>query len=273
MKTEKKSYGKKKAIIFSSVCIGLAVFVLLWLMFCGYMWSWGPFHMFANHRFKGYEGNDGKYAVANVEKLEESPLEGYNILYLGSSVTNGAVSLQTSFPEYIAKRNNTTFTKEAVNGTTLVDGGNFYISRLKKLDTSVKYDLFICQLSTNDSSQNKRLGEVSASDATEYDTATVCGAIEYIINYVEQTWNCPVVFYTNAYYESDNYAAMVNALIEIGQKYDIGIIDLYSDKDFNNITDEQRKLYMADRVHPTQAGYLEWWTPKMEEYLYGFVGQ
>lgn len=264
---------KRKVIIISAVCIGLALFILLWLMFCGYMWSWGPFNTFANYRYRGFEGNGEKYAIENVQKLNESPLEGYNILYLGSSVTNGAASLQTSFPEYIAKRNNTTFIKEAVNGTTLVDGGNSYISRLKKLDTSVKYDLFICQLSTNDASWNKRLGTVSSADTTEYDTSTVCGAIEYIINYVEQTWDCPVVFYTNAYYESKTYAAMVNALKEIGQKYDIGIIDLYFDKDFNDITDEQRKLYMADKVHPTRAGYLEWWTPKMEEYLYGFVGR
>ena len=29
---------------------------------------------------------------------------------------------------------------------------------------------------------------------------------------------------------------------------------------------------MADEIHPTKAGYLEWWTPKMEEFLYQFAG-
>jgi hypothetical protein len=30
---------------------------------------------------------------------------------------------------------------------------------------------------------------------------------------------------------------------------------------------------MADTIHPTKAGDLEWWTPKMEEYLYEFVSE
>lgn len=264
---------KKIAVIVSCVSVGLAVFIVVWLMICGYLWTWGPFSSMANIRFRNLAGNSDAYSVENVEELENSPLEGMNICYLGSSVTYGASSLQTSFVEYIAKRNGTTFVKEAVSGTTLVDAGiNSYISRMEKLDKGAKFDLFVCQLSTNDATQNKPLGSVSAEGTTEFDTSTVCGAIEYIISYVSETWDCPVVFYINSYYESDAYAAMAEALGEIGQKYEIGIIDLYTDEKFNDITEEQRSLYMADEIHPTKAGYLEWWTPKMEEFLYQFVG-
>ena len=38
-----------------------------------------------------------------------------------------------------------------------------------------------------------------------------------------------------------------------------------------NVSEKEYEVYMADPVHPTQAGYLEWWTPKMEEYLYQFL--
>ncbi len=31
--------------------------------------------------------------------------------------------------------------------------------------------------------------------------------------------------------------------------------------------------YMADHIHPMGVGYLLWWTPKMESYLYGFVAK
>jgi hypothetical protein len=65
---------------------------------------------------------------------------------------------------------------------------------------------------------------------------------------------------------------MVKTLKDIQAKKAIGIIDLYTDKNFNNITKEQRKLYMADDIHPTKAGYLEWWMPKMEQYLYDYIG-
>ena len=50
-------------------------------------------------------------------------------------------------------------------------------------------------------------------------------------------------------------------------KWNIGIIDLYRDEALNNITAEERDLYMADNVHPTRAGYRDWWTPKFEEVL------
>lgn len=260
---------KKKIKISVFVCVCLAFFVTVWLMLCGYLWTWGPFSNMANLRFQKLPGNSDTYAVENTEPLSGSPLAGKHILYLGSSVTYGASSLQTSFVEYIAKRNSTTYQKEAVSGTTLVDEGvDSYISRLQKIDPNKSFDLFICQLSTNDATQKKPLGTVSETGAQDFDTSTVCGAVEYIINYVREIWNCPVVFYTNAYYESEEYAAMTAALYEIAEKYGIGIIDLYTDRDFNDIDDAQRALYMADDIHPTRAGYLEWWTPKMESVLY-----
>lgn len=264
---------RKKKIITISVSVVAFLFIasLIGLLVSGSLWGIPPFGFLMDMRLKKLAGNAEKYAVEKVEVLENSPLSGMNILYLGSSVTYGASSLQTSFVEYIAKRNDTQFVKEAVSGTTLVDEGvNSYIDRLQKLDRSTDFDLFVCQLSTNDATQNKKLGEVVGKGG-EYDTHTVCGAIEYIIEYVTDIWCCPIVFYTNSYYENENYSAMVNSLKEIETEYGIGVIDLYTDTQFNSITDEQRALFMADDIHPTKAGYLEWWTPKMEEYLYDYM--
>ena len=62
-------------------------------------------------------------------------------------------------------------------------------------------------------------------------------------------------------------------VIEISELYDVGVIDLYTDADFNSISEEQRKLYMADNIHPTKAGYLEWWTPKIEAYIVDYLSR
>lgn len=262
---------KKRALIAISCAAGcLAVACLIGLAVAGSLWGIPPFGGLFDMRIAKLAGNAERYDIENVEELAESPLKGMDILYLGSSVTYGAYSHGTAFPEYIAARNGTTFVKEAVSGTTLADGVNSYISRLEKADKSRGFDLFVCQLSTNDAAQNKPIGEVKG-EGEEYDTSTVCGAIEYIITYARAAWGCPVVFYTNSYYESEAYAAMVGALEQIQDEYGIGVIDLYSDEVFNAVTEEQRALYMADDIHPTKAGYLEWWTPKMEEYLYEFV--
>ena len=169
--------------------------------------------------------------------------------------------------KYMGKRNGFTYVKEAVSGTTLVDDGpKSYVQRmLNNLDPSDKYDVFICQLSTNDATQGLPLGKVSESESMdEFDTATVIGAMEFVISYVERTWGCPVVFYTGTKFESDMYQEMVDALYILQEKWGIGIIDLWNGLDINT---ENYDLYMADEIHPTQAGYLKWWTPYMETEL------
>lgn len=250
-----------------------AVVITAWIGFCGYQWSWGPFARLHDIKTAGLPGNAEQYDLANVQKRAGSPLEGKHILFLGSSVTYGAASQGVSFADYIAARNGCTITKEAVSGTTLVDSGvESYIARLKKMDQSAAADLFVCQLSTNDATQKKPLGRVSDSfDKDAYDTSTVAGAIEYIISYAKDTWGCSVMFYTNPRYDSQEYAAMVELLQEIREKWGIAVIDMWNDGGFNEITPEQRSLYMADSIHPTKAGYLEWWTPYMEKVIFEVI--
>ena len=136
------------------------------------------------------------------------------------------------------------------------------------------HDAFICQLSTNDASNAIPLGEISSSrNLEDFDTKTVLGALEYIIVYADTTWHCPVVFYTGTQYDSPAYGKMVEQLLKLQEKYEIGVIDLWNDAEMNQVSEEDYKLYMFDGIHPTQAGYLNWWIPKMEAYLYDYLGQ
>ena len=193
----------------------------------------------------------------------DNPLNGKHIVFLGSSVTYGAASNGVSFVDFLAEKMGCRVTKEAVSGTTLVDDApDSYICRMKKLNPEMKVDLFVCQLSTNDATQMKELGEACRTyDMDDFDTLTVAGAIEYIIAYARKTWKCPVAFYTSPRYDSARYAAMVGLLQTIRRKWDIVLIDLWNDSVFNDITAGQRSRYMADPIHPTREGYLEWWTP------------
>lgn len=206
--------------------------------------------------------NNKELDLENIKIVENSPLKGKRIAFLGSSITYGVDNI--SFVEYIAKRNNCHYVKEAVSGTTLVTSSpNSYIERIKKIDLNEKFDIFVCQLSTNDIAQDKPFGNINDND-----TNTILGAINFIYNYVKEKWNCPFIMYTSAYYDSENYQRLVSLVKEM--KY-INLIDMYSDVNFNNITNEQRKLYMLDGVHPTQTGYLEWWTPYIEKALYKII--
>lgn len=260
--------GKKIIIVLGGLA---AAATAGWYAYSGYTWSWGPFAKLHNIKTARHPGNSREYDLKKVEEKTESPLKGKNIVFLGSSVTYGASSQGVSFVDYMGKQNGCKVIKEAVSGTTLVeDGKDSYISRIKDIGEN-QVDLFICQLSTNDATQKKPLGAVSASaKAGDFDAHTVAGAMEYIIAYAKERWNCPVMFYTNPEYDSKEYGEMVALLQEIQRKWGIGVIDMWNDKAFNQISDEERSLYMADSIHPTKAGYLEWWLPYMEEVINGY---
>lgn len=241
----------------------------------GFLYGKGPFRKLIRKRIPFLKGNQSRYDASEAGVYDNSPLRGKNVIFLGSSVTYGAASCGVSFVEDLCARHGCTMVKEAVSGTTLVDlGSSSYISRMKTIDASVHADLFVCQLSTNDATKNLPLGKVSASrQLSDFDTSTVAGAIEYIIAYASSTWNCPVVFYTNPVYDSTSYQNMVSLLLQIQKKWKIGVIDLWNDAAFNTITDSQKKLYMADPIHPTKAGYLLWWTPYIEAELVSMLNQ
>ncbi len=224
-------------------------------------------------------GNDNRYNVENLSVHPDSVLTGKRILFLGSSVTYGAAAEGQSFVELFEKLDGVNAVKEAKSGTTLVDknsilallafgNGDSYVHRLKTIDPATSLDCVVVQLSTNDATMKLPLGEISKSkDLSTFDTQTVTGAMEYVIRYSLDTWHCPVAFYTGSRYDSAPYQAMVERLHELQDKWGIGVIDLYTDEAFNAITLEQYSLYMFDPIHPTKAGYVEWWMPKMEEEL------
>lgn len=218
-------------------------------------------------------GNYGEYSLKNTSAVENGPIKDKTVIFLGSSVTYGYGSMGVSFADFLEKTDGIKAIKEAVSGTTLVDvKDNSYVSRMKTIDKTVKADAFVCQLSTNDATKEMPLGEISESyDINDFDTQTIAGAIEYIIAYAKTTWNCPVVFYTQAKYDSEHYAKMMDLLLKIQDKWQITVIDFWNDAEINNITEDQRKLYLIDHIHPTKAGYKEWWLPEIQESLYEVI--
>ena len=123
-------------------------------------------------------GNAEKYDAANLEKNSGSALEGKTIIFLGSSVTEGAAAEGQSFVELFEHQDGVQAVKEAKSGTTLVDSisipalltfgnGKSYVSRIKKLDEEMDVDCVVCQLSTNDATMGKELGEVSEAESQE----------------------------------------------------------------------------------------------------------
>ena len=167
--------------------------------------------------------------------------------------------------------------KEAVSGTTLADipsdKGKSYVSRLEdylaKEDKAESLDGFILRLSTNDIRLTNGWGEVSEDsmvDVADFNRATTLGTTETIIAEVKAAYDCPINIYTNSYYNSV-YGNLVAKFQPLVSKWGIALLNLHDDEEFNAISEEQKNIYMNDGVHPSRAGYRDWWLPKFEEML------
>lgn len=236
------------------------------------------------------DGNDASYSLENTAALDKRPLEGKTIYWLGSSVTYGAQSKGITMADYIAKRQGAICVKEAVGGTTLLgdpadpSNADSYAKRLittQAFDKSAKVDAFVCQISTNDADKSERaarLGTITSDDKrslSDFDTSTTLGAVEYIICYVQQTWDCPIVFYSGTWYGGEtgyHYGHLVDEVKKLESKWGITVLDLYHDAEMTTIAPQDYANYMKDAVHPKQLGYLEWWTPKFEAHLESVIG-
>lgn len=215
--------------------------------------------------------------VKTVPEADPSdPLAVLNIIWLGSSVTYGAQAgghysmadaIQDNHPGTVCE-------KYAISATTLVnEKEDSYVSRMKLISKDETPDLFVVQLSTNDATTGKPMGEVTDStDPADFDDTTIAGAIETIISYVQETFGCPVVFYTGTYAEKENYDQMVDLLLQIQEKWGIGVVDMFHNEEMTAVygTDLYNE-YMHDEVHPFRKGYVEWWTPVIEEYLTEYI--
>lgn len=190
------------------------------------------------------------------------------VIFLGSSVTVGDHGY--SMVEYTAQTLPVRAVKWAVSGTTLADiSPTSYVARLDlSLPSEPRCDLFVCQLSTNDAKKKLPLGEISEStDRTAFDTKTIIGAIEYIIATAKETYGCPIAFYTGTRYANGHYAAMVEALGGIKEKWGITVVDLWNDEEMSPCIKEIPSPFMKDPIHPTALGYREWWGPRIVSVL------
>ena len=210
--------------------------------------------------------------LSSCNPQTKPPTEKPLYLFLGSSVTFGSACGGVSFVDILPDSINCDVAKSAISGTTLTDIGleddGNYIYRLENdFDKNAKPEHLIVQLSTNDVTKLRKVGELSESkDISSFDKSTVIGAIEYIVAYAKQTWNCDVSFYTNPKYNNALYEEVINRLYLVQEKWNIGIIDFYNYVEMTPLDDETLSSYMADSIHPNATGYA-WMRDVVANYL------
>ena len=165
-----------KKRFWKGLLILLAVLLVLYLAVQGYI-------AMETKKRADAPGNAAEYDVDQLQAREATALNGKTILFLGSSVTEGAAAERQSFVELFAALDGVSVIKEAKSGTTLADktslpallffgNGDSYVKRLKQIDPDTQIDCVVVQLSTNDATMKLPLGEIGDGD-----TKTVTGAM------------------------------------------------------------------------------------------------
>lgn len=216
------------------------------------------------------KGNTAEYSPDRVSFNPQSSLAGKRIAFLGSSVTYGFAAKGVSFVDYLVARDGVKATKSAISGTTLAGQERLgYLHRLKNnFPTDQDYDIFVCQLSTNDNRHGRKLGQITGDEQRDgFDLNTTLGGIEEICRYVGAEFDCRLVFYTCLQNDPEGkYEELINQLQRLQQKWGFAIIDLFHNQGLLDATAAHPNA-MFDDVHPTQEGYLQIWLPVFEEEL------
>ena len=152
---------------------------------------------------------------------------------------------------------------KGINGQTMAyqntNKSTYYIG--KNINYK-EYDLVTIFIGTNDFRYNKKLGKLSNN---QYDETTFIGAYQLLIEKIlKSNKDIDLVLITPLQRSKDGYDInftneagcklidYVNAIKDLGKKYSLPVLDLYSNSGFTNNT---ISVYTRDNLHPNEKGY------------------
>ncbi|WP_390405501.1 SGNH/GDSL hydrolase family protein [Lacticaseibacillus jixiensis] len=214
-------------------------------------------------------GNAPIWHPALCQLDPHAPLYGKQVLWLGSSITEGSGAKGVAMSDYLMAQDGLIATKQAVSGTALAgpEVNSYYVRLIEQVPPATPYDCAVVQLSTNDIRMNKPLGHITdAAKQQAFNTETTLGALEAILAYIQNTWACPVLIYSCIHPADHDYAALTAAMVPLQHKWQFTFLDLNHNAALNAAT-HANPLAMADDIHPTQLGYRNLWTPLFRQAL------
>lgn len=208
------------------------------------------------------------YMTTAAGTTEKSDLFN-TVIFLGTDFTIGTKAKQ-SFTDVLQENNfihSAVFAKKGITMVEDKDDDN-YISLLKTIPTEhAAPTLLMFEISYFDAKGKSKIGEISTSyNYEDFDTKTVIGAMEYIVSYSQKTWCCPVAIYTCYNNDSEEYARLVDAAYEVQKKWGTDVLDLYYPMDVR-ISNQNKELYLKDKLNPTTKGYKDFFAPLFKKYL------
>lgn len=136
-------------------------------------------------------------------------------------------------------------------------------------------DAIIFDGGVNDLNNNIAMGNISDSYDSNYDTTTICGAMESALQYVMDTFPLTVKLYIIPHsFSKNNYVDSVHEkMIEICKKWNMPYLDMRKCAQIA-MTSKNKSKYtrnantgVGDGVHPTETWYRKFYAPLVDQRL------
>lgn len=221
-----------------------------------------------------------EYMAKNPINIPESPYKGKTIVAFGDSIIAGwgwregtgiVQPLKEKYPDGIWINNAESGANIAISNSP---AHTPIISQIRSY--TGQPDAIIFDGGVNDLNNNIAMGNISDSYDSNYDTTTICGAMESALQYVMDTFPLAVKLYIipHSFAKNNSYLDPVHAkMIEICKKWNMPYLDM---RKFSQIamTAKNKSKYtrnastgVGDGVHPTEAWYRTFYAPVIDRRL------
>lgn len=222
-----------------------------------------------------------EYLPDVVRHVLNEKLNGKTVAIFGDSIMYGAGSDAAGPADLLAEKYNMSLEKYCVSGATMgirTDNPTYTVDEVHHIAKQIRNaiaaeitpDIIILNGGTNDIGGEILIGEMTevytqplAEDvfANGFETAA------YLLtkNFV----GIPIIYMrahnmsSRSYTGQKTYGELGN---QIAEKWGIRTIDMY--KRMNTQLEEYRTAYLADYTHPNEAGYLKYYIPAIEAFIY-----
>lgn len=211
------------------------------------------------------------FAADTSEELEENPLKGKKVLFVGDSICEGwcewndpTYGNKVAWAGRIIAEYEMYGVNKSLGGASISNcrKDNTVINQLKKMEGKT-FDLVILQGGANDAWDSCPVGRMSSKFDGTFNNSTFAGGLEETIKYAKETFPDAKIAYIitfsmpkASYGYLSNMSGYVKMTKNICDKWDIPYLDLYNDEDLNKNqlkTDTKECLY--DYIHPNSKGY------------------
>lgn len=220
-----------------------------------------------------------EYMAKNPINIPESPYKGKTIVAFGDSIIAGwgwkegtgiVQPLKEKYPDG-------TWINNAESGANIAISNNPahtpIISQIRSY--TGQPDAIIFDGGVNDLNNNIAMGNISDSYDSNYDTTTICGAMESALQYVMDTFPLAVKLYIIPHsFSKNNYVDSVHEkMIEICKKWNMRYLDMRKCAQIA-MTSKNKSKYtrnantgVGDGVHPTETWYRKFYAPLVDRRL------